>query len=179
MLNKFKDTLHWIDQYTNPLGSIAVFLSIMLAFAYLLKPDLRRYVEVTFTNREAWYRVGTIKPQSQRWGFYPTEGRGIIRNYYHVDWVRKNASITQKLINNAKNSVVVHTADFSVMGRALEETDGDNFKSNNPVVSLSMKDDCLYVKDIIFVNGEGKPVLEDTEEITAYVWMRAIKISCQ
>ncbi len=167
-----------IDAIASHLGSLAIFISFMLAFFYFLFPDMRRYVEVNFTNREAWYRVGTLKPQTERWGINPTTDKEIL-NFYHVAW-NVRAPLDQTQVRKALGSVAVHKAGFTVMGRAKEAaTNRDNFKSNNPVISLSKMDDCIYVKELIFVNSAGVPVMEETTEETAYVWMRGIKVSCE
>ena len=178
-MERIKNIFTKIDMIANHLGSLAIFISFMLAFFYFIFPDLRRYVEVNFTNREAWYRVGTIKPQEGRWGNNAIDDKQLL-NFYHVAWNVQPKKVTQAQIRKAINTVAVHKADFTVMGRGMENPyNTDNFKSNNPVIALSKMDDCIYVKDLIFVNGSGNTVAENTDEKTAYVWMRGTKVSCE
>jgi len=175
--------LSYFDRIASFLGNLTIFLSIFLAALYFVLPDMRRWVELNLTNRYSWYMVGVIKPETKRWARYPAEPEKQFRNYYHSAWKewkdgRRN-DITPTLIKSAADTVLVHEADYTIMGRKNEEESSiDKKLSNNRVTSMSRKDDCLVPRGFRIVDINGTEIQENQNIETAYVWMWAAKVSC-
>ncbi|MEM7216030.1 MAG: hypothetical protein AAF423_10850 [Pseudomonadota bacterium] len=139
-------------------------------------PDLRRFVEINVTNRGAWYYMGVYKPSEKRWGYYDTEEnepRRRIKNFYSANWKFRDGKLTLEHIRSAEGSILVPISDIPVMGRSAEKPwSGDNWKSNNPIVAIANKSDCLYVHNIetVATKSRNNPSL--------LLWMWATKITC-
>lgn len=182
-MEKIKEFIEKIDKYAQYVANFAIFTTIILATAYFIFPDLRRFVEINLTNKKAWYAVGRVKPAQERWAIDTNNNKITHRNYYYAGWSswhnKKRRKIVQATINSALNKVVVHSIDHHVMGRGPEKgVQKDNKKSNNDVISLSLKNECFIPHKFSFTDINGTVVHDNTTADTVHVWMYATKVTC-
>lgn len=166
----------FVDKWAGRIGSLAVFVSIMLSVTYFVSPDTRRLVELYLTNRQAWYFVGKINPAENLWV-------KNAQNFYHVNWVQyrggEKRKINQSAIRSAIGDVLVHTNAYHVMGREDERpSSADHIVRNNKATTISVQYDCLVPWFFRFVDSEDNPVDDFTTKIT-YVSMKATKVTCR
>jgi len=187
MWEKTKNFIETIDRFAQYIANFTIFTTILLATAYFVYPDLRRFVETNLTNRSAWYMYGTLKLQENTWEKYVSANEAVNKtnknNFYHIStqeyYGRTRNKITIKMLKDLSGNIVVQNVNYPVMGRALEDwIDGNAFRSDNEIASIAKNGECFYVWEVNTVDGLANELTDNSPNKLAHVWIRATKINC-